>query len=240
MKKAGDIMPGYILHLTEAKLICEGLRKKLFVSSDWETRFSLGNLMPDTKRKKEKITSHFWNPATLNNLAIAPDLQKFESLYGNNLTSPEMLGYWTHLHLDTLYVETFWPTIIETRNTDHEKAVLMRDIDSIYLKHADKEISAEDFFSSNYYYGDYSRMNLFLTNKYHLEIPDYVNLKNFPVREVNPDDIKSILLNMQILLESSPDPKLMDLRVFNITELESFIKKSAQTASAHILQLMQA
>lgn len=75
-------MPGYILHLTEAKLILDELRKRGFSPDPaWVNAFMLGNLLPDTKKQKAKVTSHFWNPEHLQNLAIAPDLDRFFEKY---------------------------------------------------------------------------------------------------------------------------------------------------------------
>ena len=46
-------------------------------NDDWKRRFIAGNLLPDTKKKERKVTSHFWNPDTLEDMAIAPDLSRF-------------------------------------------------------------------------------------------------------------------------------------------------------------------
>ena len=40
-------MPGFIIHLTEAAMIMEHMKKQ--PDSDWKQEFLLGNLLPDTR-----------------------------------------------------------------------------------------------------------------------------------------------------------------------------------------------
>lgn len=51
-------MPGFIIHLTEAAMIMEHMKKQ--PDSDWKQEFLLGNLLPDTRLGKDKAISHFW------------------------------------------------------------------------------------------------------------------------------------------------------------------------------------
>ena len=71
-------MPGYIMHLAEGRLLEEALCDRGFLKGERDlSLFQDGLLLPDTKRKKEKITSHFWNEKNLTRLAIPPDLELF-------------------------------------------------------------------------------------------------------------------------------------------------------------------
>ena len=72
-------MPGYIMHMAEANLILKEIGSGK--NDDWKRRFIAGNLLPDTKKKERKVTSHFWNPDTLEDMAIAPDLSRFLDKY---------------------------------------------------------------------------------------------------------------------------------------------------------------
>ena len=49
-------MPGYIIHLTEAKMIGEILQKQkgMDYSQEWEKAFFYGALLPDAVKKKRK------------------------------------------------------------------------------------------------------------------------------------------------------------------------------------------
>lgn len=54
-----DIMPGYIIHMTEAKMICDILSRDS--QDQWRDRFFYGSLLPDAGGKLQKQKSHFWN-----------------------------------------------------------------------------------------------------------------------------------------------------------------------------------
>ena len=98
-------MPGYIMHLAEGRLLEEALCDRGFLKGERDlSLFQDGLLLPDTKRKKEKITSHFWNEKDLTRLAIPPDLELFYEKYREKLHTPVFLGYWAHLHLDRIFV----------------------------------------------------------------------------------------------------------------------------------------
>ena len=54
-------MPGYIMHLAEGRLLEPHLLQRGLLKGERElSLFQDGLLLPDTKRKKEKHTSHFW------------------------------------------------------------------------------------------------------------------------------------------------------------------------------------
>ena len=95
-------MPGFIIHLTEAAMIMEHMKKQ--PDSDWKQEFLLGNLLPDTRLGKDKAISHFWAPEGWENIARAPKLSRFLEKYGDRLNEPVILGYYAHLYLDERYV----------------------------------------------------------------------------------------------------------------------------------------
>lgn len=228
-------MPGYIIHLTEAALICRTLQKSSQnLSDEWINLFQLGCLLPDTKRKAAKQTSHFWNPAHLNRQAIAPDLNIFYQKYGRHFSDPLMLGYRTHLKLDAFYVNQFWDTVLEFHDFKGADAVLSREIKTVYLKHFHKEIPVEQFFSEEYYYGDYTRMNGYFLNKYRLTLPVYEKNISCPVQEVNTEDLKEILYELKYLASHSGNSIPDTLRVFSLKDLEHFIHHAADLETDEI------
>lgn len=233
-------MPGYILHLTEAKLICERLEKcGVNLNQRWKNLFYLGNLLPDTKRKTDKITSHFWDPKSTVRLAIPPDLTLFEEKYGAQVQGPLMLGYQTHLRLDADYVEDYWDHILEFRDASGNTAVLKQEITSVWLKLYQKEIPVDSFFSSEYYYGDYSRMNGALLHKFQLEIPVYEETLACPVSEVNPEDLREVLEELEILCGRADCGGQEELRVFCLKDLEQFIREKARIEADYLVGLQK-
>lgn len=231
----GEDMPGYILHLTQAELVCRALKEQgIQLTDTWMNRFFLGALLPDTLRKTEKIKSHFWNPSDLDRLAIPPDLELFMAKYGERITGPVMQGYRMHLQLDAWYVQQFWDQILEFHDGQGHLAYLKKDIESVWLKVYKREISVADFFSSEYYYGDYSRMNGYLLKKYQLTIPVYEEGLDCPVEEVEPAGLRKVLRELQTLQSQSEVLGRQQLKVFRMDALEKFIAEKAAEAAREI------
>lgn len=232
-------MPGYILHLTEASLIIKELKQEGFLLSDeWTNAFLLGSLLPDTKRKKEKITSHFWNPGSLEQQAIAPDMQLFSRKYGCMLTGPVMLGYYAHLNLDACFVNTYWPSMWNFRDEKNHIETLQKNIRKVWLKKRQDMIPVTDFFSEKYYYGDYSRMNAYLLQKYRMPVPVYDPALSCPIEEVDFSDLKEVLAELQYLCDTVKPGAEKDLAVFDLASLEDFISLTAQSMAAKLMELL--
>ena len=230
-------MPGYIMHLTEAKLICSKLREAgLPVSEKWEHCFQIGALLPDSKQRGEKQGSHFWNPASLDRLAIAPDLRLFHRKYGRDFTDPLMLGYRAHLQMDTAYVEEYWDKIVEFLDADGRPAVLRDQITTARIKKTGQMIPREDFFSRNYYYGDYSRSNCWLMEKYGIRLPAYDPAMTCPIEEVSIEDMRQILDELQELLLHCSLETVKDLRVFDPDSLTQFVETCAERETGEIMK----
>ncbi len=221
-------MPGYILHLTEASLILDTLQKQhISCTEQWSNAFLLGSLLPDTKRKKEKITSHFWNPKDLILQAIAPDLTLFLQQYGSTLHDPLMLGYLAHLHLDERFVHSYWPSMWEFLDDSFRTEKYQEHIRYAKLRKNDKLIPIRDFFSSSFYYGDYSRMNAYLLKKYQLTLPVFDPDLTCPVPEVRIQDLKEVLSELQYLCSTIQPGAEADLTVFDLPSLEEFVSRTA-------------
>lgn len=230
-------MPGYILHLTESKLILKELKEEGFTFSDeWINAFLLGSLLPDTKRKKEKITSHFWNPEDLVKQAIAPNLDIFFARYQSELKGPLMLGYLSHLDLDACFVNTFWPSMWEFLDADEQVQVLQEKIRFAHLKKSGVIIPVADFFSSSYYYGDYSRMNAYLLHKYELSVPLYDSSLGCPITEVDLTDLKEVLSELKHLCDTVEPGAEKDLAVFDLPSLEEFIEETARQMAGQLME----
>ena len=229
-------MPGYILHLTEANRIVRKLNQKgIYPPDAWINAFCLGCLLPDTRKKKEKITSHFWDPSTLDREPIPPDLNRFLSLYRKQLTGPLMLGYWVHLHLDERYVQDFWGKVFEFRDAKGNAVDRRDQIDSVWLKKKQKSITLQEMFSSAYYYGDYTRMNASLVKRFGLKPPVYEPV-DCPVKEVDPADLQQVLEELEWILARQEEAAREELQVFELEELVQFVEETADQVLPMILR----
>ena len=216
------------MHLAEAELMFSELEKAGVQTDDhFRNLFRLGSLLPDTKLKDQKASSHFWSPEDRGKLALGPDLNRFRSLYGDCLKGPLMLGYYVHLHLDTGFVQDFWKKEFSFLDDEGREQELRSAIKWVRLLQNGKVIPVDDFFSIRYYYGDYSRMNRHFLNAYHLVLPEYEERAECPVREVNYGDLKKVLMELRLLAQGAYDlPGDQTLQVFDRDALEAFIRKS--------------
>lgn len=219
-------MPGYILHLTEAELLLQKFKQHGYhLDEQWVNAFRLGHLLPDTKKKTDKVTSHFWNPKDMVNWAIPPEVSAFEDKYRSYLTMehPLELGYYFHLILDERFVNVHWKTILEFLDKDGNVAAKKGEVTTVTIKKSNKNVSVADFFSGAYYYGDYSRLNEFILNKYHIIVPTFDHTLSCAIKEVDYDDLKIVLDELSELRNKAKDSANTELNVFDQASLEQFI-----------------
>lgn len=194
-------MPGYVIHLATAQRFMEacGIGKKIDLPAgdkSWETcenmnRFLLGSIVPDIRKGSRKKKTHFWSDETMKHFQRKPDLEAFLARYGEFLSNPFVFGYYAHLYMDYKFVDGYWRSHFAffdncMRATD--------DFDSVSTVRCtgtpcDSEgfVPRERFFSEAYYYGDYSRMNDYIMQSYHIQAP-YFDFDG----TVSPDDIHII------------------------------------------------
>ena len=89
-----------------------------------------------------------------------------------------------------------------------------------------RKIKPADFFSEDYYYGDYTRMNTWLVIHYRLPLQLDVNVSNPGIEEVRYSDIAEILEELKSYL-IMPPKAADDLAVFNRKELLNYIRSIA-------------
>lgn len=221
-------MPGYVIHLAEAKQILDIMREQTKVSWDWEQRFLTGTLLPDTRLKGEKRISHFWNPNELDMLALAPDLSLFLSRYGERLAEPVLFGYLAHLHLDACYVQKYWPTVIAFYGREGEPETEKKKITSVEMKRLHRKVPVGSFFSPEYYYGEYTKLNGYFIEKYHLTVPHWEQIQDFRMDEVKLQDMACICRELACLLEKYHRGDEEKIQVFELNALEDFVAETAR------------
>lgn len=224
-------MPGYIFHLTEAKLIIDGFEKNgMICSNQWKNDFLMGNLLPDTKKKPEKQKTHYWKEEDMKNWAIAPDVQYFYDKYKKYLDfeHPIELGYYSHLLLDYYFVNEFWESVFYFINDKGQKASLKEEVTHVYLKECNKKIPVDEFFSDTNYYGDYSRMNDYFMKRYKLSAPVLDLSKTTEIEEVSYVDLKMVLDELDSFVSTTKRNASDPLKVFSINGIETFVLNQAE------------
>lgn len=222
-------MPGYVMHLTEAELIMDSIRKRMPVPFEWKQQFLTGTLLPDTRLKDEKRYSHFWDPDHLELLALAPDLSMFLKKYGDRLMDPVILGYLAHLHLDACYVLNYWPTVIDFYGSEGEPEVQKQKITSVEIHHLHRQVPVRQFFSTEYYYGEYTKLNGYFIDKYHLSVPDWRQVRNFDMDEVRLEGMAFVCQELSCLIREYHTGDEGRIQIFDLDHLEEFIAGTAET-----------
>lgn len=224
-------MPGYIIHLAEAKMIFNILKEKDKTrercSEEWLQKFSYGVLLADTASGKGKAYSHFWNKERTNYIVMTPQVDRFLNKYNVSMDTPELLGYLAHLDLDLKFWNEYIKKCVQFQDENGMQTENIRVVKSVFIKKTGKTISPEDFFSSEYLYGDYTKLNKYFINKYSLIIPKYnMEYKNI-VQEVNNKDMKKLLLNLKSYIKEE-DEDSFSLKVFSKASLEQFVKLTSE------------
>lgn len=227
-------MPGFILHLAEAKQIARLLGKES--DTNWCQEFFLGSLLPDTKLGPEKFSSHFWDPAHLNHIARAPKLKKFLDKYGHRINEPVILGYYAHLFLDEKYVDQFWTDQFRFEDKNGQIEWRKDRIVQVELLHDHKQIPFDAFFTSEYYYGDYTRSNHWFVERYQIIPPEYKEIE-VDMTEVDPQKLECALEELHYLCASGKLGDEKELKVFELNRLDAFIMETSRTFCRHIEEL---
>lgn len=226
-------MPGFIIHLTEAEMIMDYMN--IEPDADWKQEFLLGNLLPDTRLGADKAISHFWSSDGAENIARAPKLSLFLKKYGHRLDEPVILGYYAHLYLDERYVDEYWPKILTFEDAEGQPEPRKAFIHWVELKETGKFIPFEKFFSSEYYYGDYTRSNHYLVDKYHIQPPEYRLLENVNMDEVDASQLSRVLTELDYICRKGRPGDEKKMKVFNLEGLEAFVRNTAEAFCQQIM-----
>lgn len=213
-------MPGFILHLTAAKI----LLNKYKISVD-ENAFNVGNLLPDVV--KDKTESHFRDMQYKNKMVQYPSLPLFLEKYASYLNDSSVLGYYYHLYIDYKFITEFYPKTLKYLNENMQTETEKENVKWAYICKTGKIVSVEDFLSEEYYYGDFTRMNTWLIEKYQLSYPANTQIDNPGIEEVDYQDIENVL-NQLKSYEKVPVDAIEHLQVFDLGELLMFLENAAQ------------
>ena len=134
------------------------------------------------------------------------------------------------MHLDQEFWRGYMRNQVEFLDADGKSTEYIKDLKSIFIKKTEKVISARDFFSEDYLYGDYTRLNKMLVQKYGLKVPGYRKYYNCKIEEADNKDMGQMLENLKEYIANSPVDAMdtMDVNVLSLDTLEMFLKKTAQ------------
>lgn len=230
-------MPGYVIHLTEAKIICDMLKngsqiqsKDIYKAYTEQEAFYYGSLLPDAGGKSRKPSSHFWNESEKGKIIMTPYIENFLKKYAAVLKKDSLYqGYLAHLCLDRDFWKNYIKANVEFWDSDGRQTESVKDLRNVWIKKTNTVILPEEFFSKNYLYGDYTRLNKLLIKKHRLVIPGYNADQNNKIKEADNEKMKNVLEHLETYIENSLiDATEMNLRVLSLHTLETFLRESAQ------------
>lgn len=210
-------MPGFILHITTAKILFE----KYEINVD-RSAFEVGNLIPDSV--SDKTFSHFRNPERNEKLMVYPDLELFLNKYQHLLQDSSCLGYYFHLFVDRIYAKDYIPQIVTFYDKNGKEASDREDITYALIKRTGELVPIKRFFSDEYYYGDFTKLNTYLMNRFQLSIDLCDTVENPGIEEVIYTDIKKIEKQLQEYLVI-PEAAVNRLNVFEPEHLIKFLER---------------
>lgn len=215
-------MPGYILHLTAAKIYLNTLSQSdpLYTEPSLQNEFYIGNLLPDAV--SDKSGSHFRDPAYRDYIIEWPRPEKFREKYSDHMDDPIFRGFYFHLCVDKFFFRDYLPQVVEFRGADGRTVEKRDEVDSVYIKKSGKSVTLARYLSEEYYYGDYTKMNTWLCRRYNL--PENFALGRDPgIEEVRYRDVQGGLDELRGY-SSVPAEAVNDLKVFDAEQLCLFLE----------------
>lgn len=226
-------MPSYVIHLSCAKRILE-LAGGMLTKQD-ENLFYLGNMIADMC--KDKRTTHFWDDETYPLLARRPNLSLFMEKYGAYMQEPYVRGYYAHLFLDRMFLDTYWEKHFRFYGVDKNPEKRYTEVAYVEIVEKNKVYDRKEFFSKALYYGDYDAMNGYFAEKYQVRFPE-LSLSGdawmhvHRIREIDWTYAPEAVANAKKLLASGIRRKMgeieAELRVFELPELEAMVEHAAK------------
>lgn len=181
----------------------------------------IGSIAPDISKQlgQDKTISHFQEN---NNI---PNLNKFLLKYYNNFDDDFVLGYYIHLYTDYLWFKYFVPDFLTN-------GIIYK------LDGTKEEVEDEEYIIKNYFYNDYTNLNIKLIDEYNLdlkifyeELPDFNNI----IKEIPMDKLNIIIEKTGIIIENSKKEKTY---IFDMELINKFINSSIEKITSELKELM--
>ncbi len=228
-------MPGYVIHMAVASRVIE---EKGISDSSFKDAFLLGNIVPDAMERTKKKESHFWDDETYRNLNRIPNVGDFLGKYKGRLNDPFVLGYYSHLLLDNLFVKEYWRENFTLLDQDMNQVSEYDSVRFIRLKKDNKIYERDFFLSDEMYYGDYDRIYPYIFDKYpFIKIGNY-ELRYISVDEIDKEQVEEPLVHMiekmNNLYDARVSVKRKDLKVFELEHIYSLMNKVVSNVCAKI------
>ena len=216
-------MPGFILHLTAgAMLVDESDNNPIFYYEDDVNKFFTGCVLPDVS--KRKWMSHFRNKEQKGKIMQVPDISLFMDMYGDKISNPLFLGYLFHLYIDYRFFTEYVPKVASFIDEEGNETAYIKGASHVHIKKLNKVITDAEYRSEEYYYGDYTRMNTYLVNRYNIPMNVFDDVDIPKIYGVDTQDFPDFVEKMKGYLKVSEN-EIENLKIFDIEDVLDSIKE---------------
>ena len=126
--------------------------------------------------------------------------------------------------MDRIYAKDYIPQIVTFYDKNGHEASNRADITHALIKRTGELVPIKRFFSDEYYYGDFTKLNTYLMNRFQLSIDLSDPVENPGIEEVIYTDIKKIEKQLQEYLVI-PEAAVNRLNVFETEHLIKFLER---------------
>ena len=135
------------------------------------------------------------------------------------------LGYYFHLYIDKRFFKDYIPQIVSFYDKEGKITDIRNEICSVLIHKSNQCISLTDYLSEKYYYGDYTKMNRYLVEKYQLPTELYPHLPQNGIEGIHSEDMNGLLSMLKKFMDLSPCA-VEELTVFELSPLLEFLGKA--------------
>ena len=135
--------------------------------------------------------------------------------------------YYFHLYIDKKFFEEYIPRVAEFYDRNNRITEIRDEIAYVRLKKTGEELSPERYLSEEYYYGDYTKMNTWLCERY--DLPEALEPGRDP--EIGEADFSHVGKILREIKEyrKIPADAVRGLKVFDAEELTEAMEKAVLT-----------
>ncbi len=239
-------MPSFTIHTIAGK----ELIKKINLTRDDKITFLISNLLPDARiitidpnwneqeRRKNiqlgKRVTHF--RTNTNDVLEYPNINIFLNKYENEIKENiATLGYFFHLYTDYYYFKYFLPKYIEFYDENMNITSIRKDNKYIKLLNSDRLVEMRMFWSKysiDSVYHEYSKMNDYIMEKYHLrvscdELREFISTHeiNPRIEEIKNHNVNQVINKLEKLLNVSNENKNTNFNIFKLEDIDKLIEE---------------
>lgn len=217
-------MPGYIIHLSVANKFLEIYDKNL--SEKNKSEFLLGCVAPDILLKEniDKQEAHF--AGEYNFISCAPDIEKFNNKYENELENFFVKGYFTHLYTDYCFYTKYLKEMLEyvEESIVYEDSTQRFKNNKFLIKQTSEIKPASWIFSREGIYDEYNISNPTLIEKYNINL-NLDNVDNIKMEEIDMQKLQQVNERLSKCIKTYGTAT--ELKIMSYDSLNNFIENTA-------------